>query len=162
MGYKEDISINKNHLWTECARQPMLIFGYIKEKEELQIVRRRLEIKLDIAEALADEYARTSLGDKTKEAAVKKLISRDEEVIRLQEELLEAEKDVHTMEGAVKALSDKTKMLSDLVKMQLAHWQAEPQVPNEWNRRQEEGSSKAQLSGLGDALPKKSTKLEKV
>ena len=162
MSYKDDISIDKNDMQVECARQPMLYFDYSKMHAQALRDRRLAELDLEQVQAEADERARISVEcKKTTETEIKRMVALDPAVQESQKSQIDIAYEVNVLAGAVQALSEKTRMLEQLTKQQLAHWQSEPRQPQESKERQEEEGRAQQHAGLKGITRKKNT-LKKV
>lgn len=157
MGYKEDISIDPKDMERECAAHPTVHFNYGRLHADALRTRRRAELEEQEAMAEADERVRFNFGtDKFTETAVRRGVEVDPEYQDARRVAIDAGHEVNVLAAALEALNAKTKMLTSVVHMQLAHWQAEPQV------RISQGASDRQIEGLNNPKPRKKGKLNPV
>jgi len=131
MGYKEDISIDVTNMEAECATHPTTHVQYgIKHADALR-ARRQAEQEEEEATAAADTRIRAQLvGQKTTETEIKRMVTTDPSYQSACRKSLDAAHEVNVLAAALDALNAKTRMLGNIVTMQVAHWQAEPQVEN--------------------------------
>ena len=150
MGYREDISINKNNMEEECANHPSVHFSYGKKHAEALHSRRLAEVEEQEVAAEADAHIRSQVDKKSTETVIRKMVEGTPSYQEARRRALDAAHEVNVLAAAIEALNAKTKMLGHITSMQLSHWQAEPRSSPQARIADEQATREAQLDGLND------------
>jgi hypothetical protein len=122
--YKDDLRIDEHNLETEWKQQSRIYMYWAEQEAEAQMVRDKLQRKLNVTHAEMDAKIRgapkTYGIDKLSEPAIKNTILKTKEYREIELQLIEANKELKLFSGAVTGCEHKKRALSKLTDLWIA------------------------------------------
>jgi hypothetical protein len=116
LNFREDIAIDNMSLEEELTRQPLLLFDYSEEYNDLKDQLKALELELSVEIANAAFRLRAENKDKkVTENVIKELLEKDEILTRKKKEINEKKREVDRIGSAVESIAQRRYVLQKLV-----------------------------------------------